>query len=106
MTNTGIKIQPQIGLSKLASSLTLITVCCLALFYLDKETKSLIDLFKLGNLAALSLYVLPIFFICALLQRLFLTLNCQKYFLLAHVMGIPIGVAIVMVILAARMGWF
>lgn len=104
MTNTSKT--KQVSGSYLVASLIVVIIFCLLLGFIDRETKSIADLFNLGNILALLLYALPTYIICILFQQLLFKRNSKHFFLLAHVMGIPLGFAIVMLILAARMGWF
>jgi hypothetical protein len=77
---------------------------CFFLFYIDFETKSVTDLFKLGNLFALILYFIPTFIICLLLYQLILMkTKTKKSLFWALIMGIPISFTIVVFILYQSM---
>ncbi|HTN17471.1 MAG TPA: hypothetical protein VL092_07325 [Chitinophagaceae bacterium] len=49
----------------------LIATCCFGLGYIDHETKQFSDLLTAQNLAALSLYFIPTFLVCAGLHTFF-----------------------------------
>lgn len=77
---------------------------CLGLFYIDKDTQNLSDLFKPTNLFALAIYFIPTYIICIFLQGIFKSQPHQKRFFLALGLGIPLGFILVMVLLALNMG--
>lgn len=77
---------------------------CLGLFYIDKDTQNLSDLFKPANLFAFTIYFIPTYIICILLQGIFKNQPNQKRFFLALSIGIPLGFILVMVLLALNMG--
>jgi hypothetical protein len=66
------------------------------LFYLDHETQSIADLFKIGNLIALAFYFIPAFFITFFL---FVKIRQKKSqttsMFLAFTIGIPVSFALV-----------
>lgn len=73
-----------------------VLLSCLALFYLDHETRSMADLLKPGNLIALLIYFLPTFLICALLYPFLLRKNQQgKSIFLSLLIGLPASFALV-----------
>lgn len=76
----------------------------LGLFYIDKETQHISDLFKRSNLFALAIYFIPTYIICILLQGVFKNQPHQKRFFLALSIGIPLGFVLVMLLLALKMG--
>ena len=77
---------------------------CLGLFYIDKDTQHIADLFKPANIFALAIYFIPTYIICILLQGIFKSQPHQKRFFLALSLGIPLGFILVMVLLALNMG--
>lgn len=77
---------------------------CLGLFYIDKDTQHITDLFKPANLFALFIYCIPTYIICILLKGIFKNQPHPKRFFLVLGLGIPIGFILVMVILALNMG--
>lgn len=77
----------------------IIVSLCLGLFYLDKDTHAISDLFKPGNLFALILYVVPTYLICLLLYEIFRRRKSKSSFVLALCIGVPIRFALVMLIM-------
>lgn len=77
---------------------------CFGLFYIDKDTQHISDLFKPANLFALAIYFIPTYIICILLQGIFKNQPQQKRFFLVLGLGIPLGFIWVMVLLALNMG--
>jgi len=86
------------------STPVVIILFCLALFYIDKDTQNIADLFKPTNLLALAVYAIPTYIICILLQGIFKNQPYNKRFFLALGLGIPLGFILVMVLLALNMG--
>lgn len=79
-----------------------VLVSCLLLFSIDKDTHSCSDLMNPGNLVALVLYFTPTFGICALLFSVFKKrLGSAKSLFNALCIGIPVGIAIVIVLLVS-----
>ena len=81
-----------------------ILLLCFGLFYIDKDTKSIADLFKPGNLVALMLYFFPVWLLCFLLYSLFRTKNQKHRAAMALGIGIPVGFAAVIRVLSYLMG--
>jgi hypothetical protein len=70
----------------------MVLVACFALFYLDKDTHSISDLFKPGNLVALIIYFTPTFIISIFLFNLFLKKTTgSKSMWLSLLTGIPLS---------------
>ena len=72
----------------------IVLLSCWALFYLDHETRSVTDLFKIGNLVALFIYYVPTF----LITYLFYIFYNKRYVMkksirLSLITGIPVGLA-------------
>jgi hypothetical protein len=78
-----------------------ILICCFALFSIDKDTHSIADLFKPVNLAALAVYSLPTFIVCAVLLHLFSrkTQNRSKSVVRSLVIGVPASFTLIMTLL-------
>jgi hypothetical protein len=78
---------------RISGSITLITLsACLLLFAIDKDTHSLSDLLKPGNLAALLLYFIPTYTISSLLHRVFARKYREgKSLLLGMLIGVPLS---------------
>ncbi|MCX6350733.1 MAG: hypothetical protein NTX03_02605 [Bacteroidetes bacterium] len=73
----------------------IVLFACWGLFYLDHETKSINDLFKVGNLVALVLYFLPTFIICVLLHNWAAKKQWKNRISFSLLLGIPVGFIIV-----------
>lgn len=78
----------------------IILICCLFLFSLDKDTYSIADLLKPGNLFALLLYLFPTYLISYFFYYFFRKRNNKNATLWSLVLGIPSGVFIVIVLLS------
>jgi hypothetical protein len=77
-----------------------VLVSCFLLFSIDKDTKQLSDLFKLGNLAALVLYFIPAFLMCLILFRSFVKRQGKGQSILKSlVIGIPIAFTLIISLL-------
>ena len=81
-------------------SFVLIALCtilaCFGLFWLDWETKSILDLFKPGNLAALVVYFVPTFLTSTLLYSYLWRKKSPKLrIILSLLIGIPLGFILV-----------
>ena len=73
-----------------------VLLACWGLFYLDHETRSIADLFKIGNLIALAFYFITAFFITFFLFVMIRQKKSQATsMLLAFVIGIPLSFALV-----------
>ena len=79
--------------------------CCLFLFWLDRETKSVTDLLQPGSLVVLVIYFVPTFLLCSFLYFLLhKIMSWNSSFTLAHFIGIPAGLAFVIFVLSWNMG--
>src|SRR5690242_13301261 len=88
----------------LFSSVTVL-FCCLFLFWLDHETKSVADLIQIGNLVALVIYFIPTFLLCSFLYFLLhKIMSWDNSFTLAHFIGIPAGFTLIILLLSWSMG--
>lgn len=87
----------------LLSALTIL-LACFGLFSIDKDTHSLYDLFKPGNLVALTLYFVPTYLVCYALYSMFGRRGRKNRTSLALILGIPVGFMLVIVILSYMMG--
>lgn len=89
--------QPTYSENKAALVVALgVLLACWGLFYLDHETRSFADLFKIGNLIALAFYFIPAFFITFFLFVKFRQKKSQETsMLLAFAIGIPVSFALV-----------
>jgi len=89
--------QPAHSETRSALVIALITLLsCWVLFYFDYETRSVADLFKPENLAALVVYFVPTFFITFFLFLKFRHKKSQAAsMLLAFAIGVPISFALV-----------
>lgn len=77
------------------------------LFSIDKDTHSVSDLFKPGNLGALIVYYLPTFLICFGLFRYFVYKQKESRSLtLSLTIGIPLSFVIVICALLMLKNWF
>lgn len=73
-----------------------VALACLGLGYIDKETRTLSDLFTAQNIFALLLYFLPTYFICGLFHSyIFKKLNPAKKMCYSLLAGIPLGFTLV-----------
>jgi hypothetical protein len=75
-----------------------ITATCLMVVYTDKESHSIVDLFKPGNLLTLT------FLLCAFIFFLLEKFKMKNSVLIALSAGIPSGIMITATILATLMG--
>ena len=76
------------------------------LFSIDKDTHSVSDLFKPGNIAALIVYYLPTFLICFGLFRLFIyKQKGPRSLTLSLTIGIPLSFVIVISTLLTLKHW-
>ena len=78
-----------------------VLISCFLLFSLDKDTHSLADLFKPGNLFALILYFIPTYAVCLLLNALFEHRHLNRSMLWSLILGIPLGFTLVIATLLA-----
>ncbi len=85
-------------------SALIILMLCFGLFYLDKDTKSIVDLFKPGNLVALMLYFFPVWLLCFMLYSLFRLKKQKHRVIMALGIGVPVGFAAVILALSYLMG--
>lgn len=85
-------------------SALIIVLLCFCLFSVDKDTHSISDLFKPGNLVALLIYFVPTWLLCYALYKMFERRNNKNSFALALGIGIPGGFAIVIIVLSFAMG--
>lgn len=70
-----------------------VIVTCLMLFYLDKDTLSISDLFKPVNLKALFIYFVPTFGICFVsFKENLKRKTLRKSLLSSLVFGVPVGI--------------
>lgn len=78
----------------------IIAASCFLLGYIDHETHEFSDLLTAQNLAALTLYFLPTFIVCALLHSWFSKKRkVSDSILLSLVIGIPLTFALMIVLL-------
>src|SRR6266496_5615097 len=85
-------------------SSVIVLFCCLFLFWLNHETKFVADLVQPGNLVALVIYFIPTFLLCSFLFFLFSKISNKRSFALAHLIGIPAGLTLVILILSWNIG--
>jgi hypothetical protein len=82
-----------------------VLLCCLFLFWIDHETKSVANLVQPGSLVALVIYFIPTFLLCSFLYFLLhKIMSWDKSFTLAHFIGIPAGLTFVILLLSWSMG--
>src|SRR5687768_16044293 len=79
-------------------------LACMGLFWLDKDTHSLADLFKGRNILTWVLYFIPTFLLCCVLYYLFQKLGHPGSFWYALSIGVPVGLLTVIITLAFVMG--
>ncbi len=73
-----------------------VLLSCWGLFWLDYETRSISDLFNIGNLVALLVYFVPTFLITFLLFLFFLNKNNKRRsMVLSLAIGIPLSFTLV-----------
>jgi hypothetical protein len=97
-----VKTKPTIFKQHITIAL-IVLVACFALFYLDKDTHSISDLFKVGNLIALIIYFTPTFVISIFLFNLFLKKTTgSKSMLLSLLTGIPLSFFLVICFMLAQ----
>ena len=90
--------------TQIAMAMTVLTMCFL-LFSIDKDTHSVTDLFKPGNLVALILYFTPTYLITTLTYKLFRKKHDKPFSMLsALTIGISVGFAVVIVVMSFWMG--
>ena len=75
---------------------------CVLLFLLDYETTSILDVFRLDNLAALALYFIPTFLICLFLHGLFIR-GKKPALVYSLLIGIPLSFGMMILILGMFM---
>lgn len=73
-----------------------VLLSCGGLFWLDHETRSIGDLFKIGNLVALLVYFVPTFLVTFLFYLVLSKKNKnRKSLTLSLVIGIPLSFALI-----------
>lgn len=78
----------------------IIAACCFGLGYIDHETRQFSDLLTAQNLAALALYFLPTFIVCALLHSWFSKKRkVSDSMLLALLAGVPMTFILMIILL-------
>ncbi|MDF1676193.1 MAG: hypothetical protein P1U44_10795 [Vicingaceae bacterium] len=87
-------------------SALIVVLACFGLFYLDRETHSVTDLFQTGNLVVLVFYFIPTYILSCLLYILFQYLKSTKSVLLSLLIGIPLGFSLMMLFFSYSLGRF
>ncbi|HKC37679.1 MAG TPA: hypothetical protein VKB95_16495 [Chitinophagaceae bacterium] len=82
----------------------IVLFCCFFLFWFDHETGTFADLVTPGNLVALVIYFTLTFLLCGFLFYLFSKITSKRSFALAHLIGIPAGFILVILLLSWSMG--
>jgi ABC-type Mn2+/Zn2+ transport system permease subunit len=83
----------------------IIAACCFCLGYIDHETKQFSDLLTPQNIAALTLYFLPTFIVCAVLLNWFSRKRkISDSMILALLAGIPLTFALMILVLLTVRG--
>lgn len=74
-----------------------VLLSCWTLFWMDHETRHISDLFAPDNLAALALYFVPTFFISVFTFEFLKKNRIKRPLLLSFILGIPLGIAILLI---------